>query len=87
MILILDFGSQYTQVIARKIRESQVYCEIYPGNKKIDDIENISSVEAVILSGGPSSVYEKGAPIHYIMTNSYPISILYSISFQLFLFL
>ena len=62
MILILDFGSQYTQVIARKIRESQVYCEIFPGNKKLDEIENLSTVEAIILSGGPASVYEKDAP-------------------------
>ena len=62
MILILDFGSQYTQVIARKIRESQVYCEIFPGNKKLDEIQNIDTVQAVILSGGPASVYEKDAP-------------------------
>ena len=62
MILILDFGSQYTQVIARKIRESHVYCEIFPGNKKLDEIQNIDSVQAVILSGGPASVYEKDAP-------------------------
>ena len=62
MILILDFGSQYTQVIARKIRESHVYCEIFPGNKKLDEIQNIDSVEAIILSGGPASVYEKDAP-------------------------
>ena len=62
MILILDFGSQYTQVIARKIRESQVYCEIFPGNKKFDEIQNLDTVEAIILSGGPASVYEKDAP-------------------------
>ena len=62
MILILDFGSQYTQVIARKIRESQVYCEIFPGNKNLDTIENLNKVEAIILSGGPASVYEKDAP-------------------------
>ncbi len=62
MILILDFGSQYTQVIARKIRESQVYCEIFPGNKKLDEIQNLDAVEAIILSGGPASVYEKDAP-------------------------
>ena len=62
MILILDFGSQYTQVIARKIRESQVYCEIFPGNKKLDEIQNLDTVQAVILSGGPASVYEKDAP-------------------------
>jgi GMP synthase (glutamine-hydrolysing) len=62
MILILDFGSQYTQVIARKIRESQVYCEIFPGNKNLDEIQNLDTVQAIILSGGPASVYEKDAP-------------------------
>jgi GMP synthase (glutamine-hydrolysing) len=60
-ILILDFGSQYTQLIARKIRESKVYCEIYPFNSPIEKIKNFNP-DAVILSGGPSSVYDKGAP-------------------------
>lgn len=62
MILILDFGSQYTQLIARRIREAQVYCEIFPGTKNIKEIQNINDVEAIILSGGPSSVYDKNAP-------------------------
>ena len=62
MILILDFGSQYTQLIARRIRELKVYCEIYPGNKKIRDLGTLENVKGVILSGGPSSVYEKNAP-------------------------
>ena len=59
-ILILDFGSQYTQLIARKVRENNVYCEIYPYNKipKPD-----SSVKGVILSGSPYSVRDKHAPI------------------------
>lgn len=62
MILILDFGSQYTQLIARRIREANVYCEIFPGTKDIKEIQNINNIEAVILSGGPASVYEKNAP-------------------------
>lgn len=62
MILILDFGSQYTQLIARRIRELKVYCEIYPGNKKIDTFGSLENVKGVILSGGPCSVYEKDAP-------------------------
>ncbi len=59
-ILILDFGSQYTQLIARKIRELNVYCEIYPFNKFPTPDEN---VKGVILSGSPFSVRDKNAPI------------------------
>jgi GMP synthase (glutamine-hydrolysing) len=62
MILILDFGSQYTQLIARRVREAKVYCEIHPGNKPIDTFGSLKDVKGIILSGGPSSVYEKGAP-------------------------
>lgn len=63
MILILDFGSQYTQLIARRIRESKVYCEIYPYNLKLEDIEpKINDIRGIILSGGPGSVYEKNTP-------------------------
>lgn len=63
MILILDFGSQYTQLIARLIREEKVYCEVYPGNIKLSKIKDISSIEGIILSGGYASVYEKNAPL------------------------
>ena len=59
-ILILDFGSQYTRLIARKIRELNVYCEVYPYNH-FPEIDN--SVKGVILSGSPSSVRDKEAPI------------------------
>jgi GMP synthase (glutamine-hydrolysing) len=59
-ILILDFGSQYTQLIARRIREINVYCEIYPFNHFPD---NDDSVKGVILSGSPASVRDKNAPI------------------------
>ncbi len=60
-ILIIDFGSQYTQLIARKIRESEVYCEIYPFNSSYKKIKDFKP-DAIILSGGPSSVYDSGAP-------------------------
>ncbi len=60
-ILIIDFGSQYTQLIARKIRESEVYCEIYPFNSSYKKIKDFKP-DAIILSGGPSSVYDAGAP-------------------------
>ena len=58
-ILILDFGSQYTQLIARKIRECGVYCEIHPFNR-IPSID--SSVRGVVLSGSPASVLAADAP-------------------------
>ena len=61
-ILILDFGSQYTQLIARKIREQKVYCEIHPFNYSVDKITEFDP-KGIILSGGPSSVYGKDAPI------------------------
>lgn len=58
-ILILDFGSQYTQLIARRVREMNVYCEIHPYNK-IPTLDE--SVRGVILSGSPSSVRDENAP-------------------------
>jgi GMP synthase (glutamine-hydrolysing) len=61
MILVLDFGSQYTQLIARRVRESKVYCEIHPFNVAIDKIEALKP-EGIILSGGPASVYQDNAP-------------------------
>jgi GMP synthase (glutamine-hydrolysing) len=60
-VLILDFGSQYTQLIARRIREQRVYCEIHPCTLSLDKVKALSPV-AVVLSGGPQSVYEEGAP-------------------------
>jgi len=62
LILILDFGSQYTQLIARKTRELEVYCEIYPFNIDIQKIVSMNP-RGIILSGGPRSVNEKTAPI------------------------
>src|SRR5262245_36695491 len=61
MILVLDFGSQYTQLIARRIRESKVYCEIHPFNAAREKIEALKP-EGIILSGGPASVYQANAP-------------------------
>src|SRR4030067_1002535 len=61
-ILILDFGSTYTQLIARRVRELKVYCEIHPYNCGADFIKKFGP-KGIILSGGPSSVYDKGAPV------------------------
>src|ERR1700745_1123040 len=60
-ILILDFGSQYTQVIARRIRELQVYSEIVPFNISANQV-SARAPDGIMLSGGPASVYDKGAP-------------------------
>jgi GMP synthase (glutamine-hydrolysing) len=64
LVLVLDFGSQYTQLIARRIREQSVYCEIHPytvGN----DLAKVKAMApiAIVLSGGPNSVYDEGAPL------------------------
>ena len=59
-ILVLDFGPQYTQLIARKLRESGVYCEVVPYREDIKDIK-ARQPKGIILSGGPASVYAKDA--------------------------
>jgi GMP synthase (glutamine-hydrolysing) len=61
VILILDFGSQYTQLIARRVREQNVYSEIHPFDLSIERIRAMKPA-GIILSGGPSSVYDEGAP-------------------------
>ncbi|MFA5500527.1 MAG: glutamine-hydrolyzing GMP synthase [Candidatus Omnitrophota bacterium] len=60
-ILIIDFGSQYNQLIARKVRENNVFCEIVPPDINISSIDP-EETKGIILSGGPASVYAKGAP-------------------------
>jgi GMP synthase (glutamine-hydrolysing) len=61
MILIIDFGSQYNQLIARRVREFHVYCQIDPPDIDLDYIKNLKP-KGIILSGGPSSIYEKNSP-------------------------
>ena len=61
LVLILDFGSQYTQLIARKVREQGVYCEIHPFTLPVDEVI-ARQPKGIILSGGPSSVTDDGAP-------------------------
>ena len=60
-VLVLDFGSQYAQLIARRVREQQVYCEIVRHDLPCARIRELNP-RGLILSGGPASVYEKGAP-------------------------
>jgi GMP synthase (glutamine-hydrolysing) len=61
-ILILDYGSQFTQLIARRIREQRVYCEIHPGTVSADFVRGWRP-KGIVLSGGPSSVYDKDVPL------------------------
>ncbi len=60
-VLVLDFGSQYAQLIARRVREQQVYCEIVRHSVTAQRIRELAP-RGIILSGGPASVYESGAP-------------------------
>ncbi|RZJ92840.1 MAG: GMP synthase (glutamine-hydrolyzing), partial [Brevundimonas sp.] len=60
-VLIVDFGSQVTQLIARRLREASVYCEIHP-YAKADAAMATMNPAAIILSGGPESVHEEGSP-------------------------
>lgn len=59
-VLVLDFGGQYTQLIARRVRENRVYCEIHPFDLPVDEIRRLAPI-GLILSGGPQSVYEEGS--------------------------
>lgn len=61
MILIIDFGSQYNQLIARRVRECEVYCQIEPPDISIETIKALNP-QGIILSGGPASTYETGSP-------------------------
>src|SRR5512144_1699987 len=73
-IAILDFGSQYAQIIARRVREAQVYCELFPWDAPQEEILSIQP-QGFILSGGPRSVYEPGAPYiqKFIFESGLPI--------------
>ena len=61
-IVVLDFGGQYTQLIARRIREQQVFSAILPCSAPLEKIRQLEPA-GVVLSGGPSSVYDKDAPV------------------------
>ena len=61
MILVLDFGGQYNQLIARRVRELSVYSEVHPHTMSIDEIKKMAP-SGIILTGGPATVYEEDAP-------------------------
>ncbi len=60
MIAILDYGSQYSRLIARRVRECRVYCELLPATTTMADLQRLGA-KGVILSGGPDSVYDENA--------------------------
>ena len=60
-VLVIDFGAQYAQLIARRVREARVFSEVLPHTATVEDIK-AKNPQAIVLSGGPSSVYEDGAP-------------------------
>jgi len=73
-IAILDFGSQYAQLIARRVREAQVYCELFPWDASAEQVLQLKP-RGFILSGGPASVYESGAPFipNYVLESGLPV--------------
>jgi GMP synthase (glutamine-hydrolysing) len=73
-IAILDFGSQYAQLIARRVREAQVYCELFPWDTPAEEVLALHP-KGFILSGGPASVYSQGAPtlLPYILASGLPV--------------
>ncbi len=62
MIIVLDFGGQYNQLIARRVRECNVYCEVHPYNLSLEKIKEMN-LEGIIFTGGPNSVYAKESPL------------------------
>jgi GMP synthase (glutamine-hydrolysing) len=73
-VVILDFGSQYSMLIARRVRECNVYCELVPWDAPEEEVMRLRP-RAFILSGGPASVYEEGAPMapSYVFESGFPV--------------
>src|SRR5664279_687140 len=73
-IAILDFGSQYSQLIARRVREAHYYCQLFPHNAPAEQVLALNPC-GFILSGGPSSVYDQGAPQlpAYVLASGRPV--------------
>ena len=73
-IVVLDYGSQYSQLIVRRIREARVYCEMLPWDASRDDLESLDPL-GIVLSGGPNSVYEDGAPVlpEHVLDRGVPV--------------
>ena len=63
MVIVLDFGGQYNQLIARRVRECNVYCEVHPYTLSLEKIKEMNP-KGIIFTGGPNSVYDEASP-HY----------------------
>ena len=63
LVIVIDFGGQYNQLVARRVRECNVYCEIYSYKTDIEKIKEMNP-KGIILTGGPNSCYEEGAPTY-----------------------
>ena len=61
-VIVLDFGGQYNQLIARRVRECNVYCEVHPYNTSLEKIKQLQP-KGIIFTGGPNSVYAEGAAV------------------------
>ena len=66
-VIVLDFGGQYNQLIARRVRECNVYCEVKPYTMSLEEIKKINP-KGIIFTGGPNSVYDES---HHIMTKPF----------------
>ena len=62
LVLVLDFGGQYNQLIARRVRECNVYCEVHPYNLSVEKIREMNP-KGIIFTGGPNSVYGENSPL------------------------
>ena len=62
LVLVLDFGGQYNQLIARRVRECNVYCEVHPYNLSVEKIKEMNP-KGIIFTGGPNSVYGENSPL------------------------
>ncbi len=73
-IAVIDFGSQYSQLIVRRVREAGVYCELVPHDAPRDRVQRLR-LRGFVLSGGPASVYDEGAPAlpDYVLDSGLPV--------------
>ena len=74
MVIVLDFGGQYNQLIARRVRECNVYCEVLPYTKTLDEIKALNP-KGIIFTGGPNSVYDQMLKLIQLLSSSTTLQI------------